>query len=368
MADARLVSPVLYEVRASVLLESVAADAAQAAADAASSGAAPAAAATLADVPPAYFLDLRRAGVDVLYLLGVWTVGAAGVAHSVDKLGPERAGLAVSSPFAVCDYHVDPAFGGDDALRTLKAAANAAGLRVMVDFVPNHLARDHRCVRARRCPGWLAGWLAGWLGGCCGAQRACRARLFSGCSPRALCACLSPLTVRHPHRPIGARRWTLTKPWLFVQGTDADAARHRDRYFQVTVPASSDGTSAAASVAPAASSQQQPTLEPAAATQQQPQPQQLWLAHGRDPYSGGWHDTVQLNYRHPQLRGIMKAILVWCVRRYTERVGCERRGRTRMCPRDRTLTCHHTRPAILCAGSPGRAWRTACAATWRCWC
>lgn len=206
---ARLVAPVLYEVRASVLVDTVAA-----ASLAASGG--ERAAATLADVPAAYWLDLRRTGFDIVYLLGVWTTGAAGLQHSIDKLGDAT---AVSSPFAVTDYHVDPALGGDAALRALRTRAHAAGLRVLLDFVPNHVARDHR--------------------------------------------------------------WTWEKPWLFVQGSEADAARHRGRFFEVALP---------------------PPLAP------------VWLAHGRDPHSGGWADTAQLNYRHPQLRGLMKAILVWCVR------------------------------------------------------
>jgi glycosidase len=76
-----------------------------------------------------------------LIVAGVWQTGAAGLAVSQQRVPPE---LAVSSPFAVTDYHVDAALGGDEALASLKAHANAYGLRVFVDFVPNHTARDHR--------------------------------------------------------------------------------------------------------------------------------------------------------------------------------------------------------------------------------
>ena len=42
------------------------------------------------------------------------------------------------------DYeHVDPAFGGDEALRALIQAAHAKGMRVMLDGVFNHLSWDH---------------------------------------------------------------------------------------------------------------------------------------------------------------------------------------------------------------------------------
>ena len=33
------------------------------------------------------------------------------------------------------------------------------------------------------------------------------------------------------------------------------------------------------------------------------------LAHGRDPYFPGWPDTLQVNYRHPGLRGAMEEVL-----------------------------------------------------------
>ncbi|HEY7983791.1 MAG TPA: alpha-amylase family glycosyl hydrolase, partial [Ktedonobacterales bacterium] len=40
-------------------------------------------------------------------------------------------------------FHVDPALGGDDALRHLVEAAHARGMRIMLDFVPNHASWHH---------------------------------------------------------------------------------------------------------------------------------------------------------------------------------------------------------------------------------
>jgi glycosidase len=104
---------------------------------------------TLADVPGSWLADLRGNGVDIVYVLGVWQTGAAGLAVSQQRVTPPE--LAVSSPFAITDYSVHTALGGDAALRTLKARANAYGLRVLVDFVPNHVARDHKCVGHAWC-------------------------------------------------------------------------------------------------------------------------------------------------------------------------------------------------------------------------
>jgi hypothetical protein len=70
---------------------------------------------------------------------------------SLDKLheggaSPAQIADAASSPFAIQAFHVHTDFGGNEALARLKQRANRAGLRLMIDFVPNHVAKDHRCV------------------------------------------------------------------------------------------------------------------------------------------------------------------------------------------------------------------------------
>jgi glycosidase len=79
----------------------------------------------------------------------VWTTGTAALALSRKMVD---AAVAVSSPFAITDYHVQSALGGDAAVMHLKRKANACGLRVFLDFVPNHVARDHPYVRRPPVP------------------------------------------------------------------------------------------------------------------------------------------------------------------------------------------------------------------------
>ena len=57
------------------------------------------------------------------------------------------------SCFAIRDYHVHADFGGDDALARLRERLRARSLRLILDFVPNHVAPDHPWVR--RAPGLL---------------------------------------------------------------------------------------------------------------------------------------------------------------------------------------------------------------------
>src|SRR5262249_34734227 len=50
------------------------------------------------------------------------------------------------SCFAVRDYRVHADFGGDEALARLRERLRRRGLRLILDFVPNHMAPDHRWV------------------------------------------------------------------------------------------------------------------------------------------------------------------------------------------------------------------------------
>jgi glycosidase len=50
-------------------------------------------------------------------------------------------------------FHVDPALGGDEAFRRLVAEAHARGMRIMLDWVPNHVSWHHPAfVAAQRDP------------------------------------------------------------------------------------------------------------------------------------------------------------------------------------------------------------------------
>lgn len=106
--------------------------------------------------------ELDRLGLssfDWVWLLGVWQTGEAG--RAVSRTQPAwRAGYEhalpdlteddiTGSPFAVQSYTVHADVGGDDALQGLRARLAARGLRLMLDFVPNHTAPDHPWVAER---------------------------------------------------------------------------------------------------------------------------------------------------------------------------------------------------------------------------
>jgi glycosidase len=107
----------------------------------------------LDDIPGKQLDGLKHLGFDWIYLLGVWQTGAAG--REVSRSNPEwrneyeallgdlQEGDICGSCFAVAGYTVHEALGGDRALGRLRERLHRRGMKVMLDFVPNHTAPDH---------------------------------------------------------------------------------------------------------------------------------------------------------------------------------------------------------------------------------
>lgn len=114
---------------------------------------------TLATVPDAALDRLAEQGFELVYLMGVWTLGAEGrrisrthppFREDYQRLLPDwREDDVVGSPFAIARYAVSPALGGDAGLATLRRRLADRGMGLILDFVPNHLARDHHWVTER---------------------------------------------------------------------------------------------------------------------------------------------------------------------------------------------------------------------------
>jgi hypothetical protein len=109
--------------------------------------------ATLDDLPDHALDAFAEARVEWLYLLGVWRTGPASRQVSRDDAGI-RAELQralpdlteddiTGSPFAIRAYRVREEWGGDEALARLRARLAERGIRVVLDYVVNHMALDH---------------------------------------------------------------------------------------------------------------------------------------------------------------------------------------------------------------------------------
>lgn len=109
--------------------------------------------ATLDDIPDADLASFARQGFDWIWLLSVWQTGTA--AQAVSRSNPEwRREFQETLPdltdddvagsgFAISSYTVHRDLGGDVALARLRERLRKHGLKLMLDFVPNHMAPDH---------------------------------------------------------------------------------------------------------------------------------------------------------------------------------------------------------------------------------
>jgi hypothetical protein len=109
--------------------------------------------ATLDDIPDSELDQFAADGFDLIWFLGVWQTGEAGRRISASIPGMRAEYLRAlpdlqesdicGSCFAIRDYHVHADFGGDEALARLRERMRTRGLRLVLDFVPNHMAPDH---------------------------------------------------------------------------------------------------------------------------------------------------------------------------------------------------------------------------------
>jgi glycosidase len=109
--------------------------------------------ATLDDIPDGELDQLGQWGFDWVWLLSVWQTGEAG--RRVSLTNPEwRSEFTETLPdlcdddicgsgFAITGYFVHADLGGDAALARFCERLRLRGLRLMLDFVPNHMGLDH---------------------------------------------------------------------------------------------------------------------------------------------------------------------------------------------------------------------------------
>jgi hypothetical protein len=117
---------------------------------------------TLADIDNTTIDGFAERGFDWVWLLSVWQIGAAG--RAVSRGNPQwRAEFETVLPdlteddicgsgFAITAYTPSGALGGETALAQFREKLARRGIRLLLDFVPNHTAPDHPWVRTH--PGY----------------------------------------------------------------------------------------------------------------------------------------------------------------------------------------------------------------------
>jgi hypothetical protein len=118
---------------------------------------------TLGDVPGEVWDEVAGPGVDAVWLMGVWERSPAGLRvartsaslqRSFEEVLPDlRDADVVGSPYCVRRYRVDGRLGGPAGLAAARAELRGRGVRLVLDYVPNHVAPDHPATFSH--PGWF---------------------------------------------------------------------------------------------------------------------------------------------------------------------------------------------------------------------
>lgn len=138
----------------------------------------------LGDVPDQEWDDLQARGFDAIWLMGLWERSPLGwqIAIQHPDLQKEYAKAltgwqesdVVGSPYAVRAYQPDPQLASWEQLAEVLEKLHDRGIKLILDFVPNHTALDHE--------------------------------------------------------------WTSSHPEYFIQGTSADATNFPSEYFPIDTP------------------------------------------------------------------------------------------------------------------------------------
>src|SRR5215467_11888705 len=109
--------------------------------------------AMLDDIPDVELDRIAEMGFDWVWFLSVWQTGLLG--QQISRSNPEwrrefeetlpdlKEEDIAGSGFAITGYIVHQNLGGDAALARLRERLRQRGLRLMLDFVPNHMGLDH---------------------------------------------------------------------------------------------------------------------------------------------------------------------------------------------------------------------------------
>ncbi|MBI4323940.1 MAG: alpha-amylase [Chloroflexi bacterium] len=113
----------------------------------------------LGNVSETEFHQWRKLGFTHIWLMGVWKTGPLCRQHALHHWKQQKlsdASLAefhqedvLGSPYAIAEYQVAGRLGGETGLKEFRRKLHHHGLRLILDFIPNHLGLDHPWISAR---------------------------------------------------------------------------------------------------------------------------------------------------------------------------------------------------------------------------
>jgi glycosidase len=104
-----------------------------------------------------FFEDLKKKGIDIIWMMGIWNVSKdlvkkccfeSGLLQSYNKsLKDWTEEDVIGSPFAITDYSISDNFGSKQDLINFKKKLNDIGLKLVLDFIPNHFGADSNLIK-----------------------------------------------------------------------------------------------------------------------------------------------------------------------------------------------------------------------------
>jgi hypothetical protein len=112
--------------------------------------------ATLSSVPDSFFKDLKHLGFNIIWLMGIWKTCtsiiesccfAPELISSYNKsLKDWQKEDVIGSPYSIDEYELNPQLGSPDELYKVKERINQLGMKLLLDFVPNHFGAASRFI------------------------------------------------------------------------------------------------------------------------------------------------------------------------------------------------------------------------------
>lgn len=122
---------------------------------------------TFKDIPESEFQDWKNKGFEWVWFMGVWQIGTYGPQHDRTDPGLIRSfnivlpgwtnDDVIGSPYSITEYKLNSELGTEEDLKWLREKLHSYGMKLMLDFVPNHSACDAPTIPSKlnfyvRCP------------------------------------------------------------------------------------------------------------------------------------------------------------------------------------------------------------------------
>ncbi len=113
---------------------------------------------SLLDVPAEYFKKLADKGIDIIWLMGIWNTSQHVIdkyCFSYDLVSSYSRSLkdwtkedVIGSPYAIDNYEINPLLGSCKDLHDFKEKLNSLGIKLFLDFVPNHFSAESKIIKS----------------------------------------------------------------------------------------------------------------------------------------------------------------------------------------------------------------------------